>query len=112
MSCNPRRYKVKRIRGGHVPRVLDLFEGCGILSLGVPSEGFRFVGCVEYDPLAVKLHAIIFFPNHEERYSKPIDITKTPSADLVQHLKKGNKVGTCVAMIIGGSPKSMLLLSY
>ena len=111
MSCNPRRYKIKRIRGGHVPRVLELFEGCGGLSLGVPSEGFRFVGGCGMRSSVVKL-PIIFFPNHEERYSKPIDITKTPSADLVQHLKIGNKVDNCVAMIIGGSPKSMLLLSY
>ena len=43
--------KKARLAAGGVPRVLDLFAGCGGLSLGFHAAGFELAGAIELDPL-------------------------------------------------------------
>jgi DNA (cytosine-5)-methyltransferase 1 len=42
--------KIARLRRGGKPRVLDLFAGCGGLSLGFQAAGFAVQAAVEIDP--------------------------------------------------------------
>ena len=58
---NARVQKLNRIRSGYAPRVLDLFAGCGGLSLGFKSAGFEIAGAVELDPIAAISHALNFY---------------------------------------------------
>ena len=57
------RKKIARIRRGAKPRVLDLFSGCGGLSLGFEAAGFQISAAVEFEPNAARSHAINF---HED----------------------------------------------
>lgn len=53
--------KLDRIRAGQPIRTLDLFAGCGGLSLGFHAAGFEVSAAVEFDPLAARSHAHNFF---------------------------------------------------
>ena len=46
------RQKIARLAAGGRPRVLDLFSGCGGLSLGFQAAGFELAAAVEIDPEA------------------------------------------------------------
>ena len=50
------RQKVARLQAGGKPRVLDLFAGCGGISLGFSAAGFSIAGAVEFDPEAAASH--------------------------------------------------------
>jgi len=107
MKQSSRASKLRRIKRKHRPRVLDLFAGCGGFSLGFLSAGFRVVGAVESDPLAVKSHALnfcnIFNTRQFELHSKPRDITELEPEELVGELSLGEPTDA-VDVIIGGPP--------
>ena len=67
--------KLARIAAGGRPRVLDLFAGCGGLSLGFHSAGFKIAAAVEFDPFAAASHGRNFHRG-DPRHSKAHDITK------------------------------------
>ena len=48
--------KLERLRAGAQPRVLDLFSGCGGLSLGFKAAGYDIAAAVEFDPHAARSH--------------------------------------------------------
>lgn len=108
MIANPRMMKLKRLEAGNALRVLDLFAGCGGLSLGFHSAGFDIVGAVEVDPLAAKSHALNFFSNlgedGRELHARSHDITRVSPDQLVGELQLGRKVGPAADLIIGGPP--------
>lgn len=94
--------KIARINEGKSPRVLDLFAGCGGLSLGFQAAGCEITAAVEMDTWAAKSHGLNFH-NGDERHSLPRDITKTKPAQLAKELNLGH-YSTAFDIIVGGPP--------
>jgi len=94
--------KLQRIRAGGRPRVLDLFSGCGGLSLGFKAAGFEIAGALELDPDAARSHGVNFHGG-DERHCKARDITETSPADLAGALGLGDAAGA-FDVLVGGPP--------
>lgn len=102
MNLETIRKKIARLRRGGKPRVLDLFAGCGGLSLGFQAAGFVVQAAVEFDTDAARSHGVNFHgaePNH----SKARDITATRPEDLALELALG-PTAESVDVIVGGPP--------
>ena len=99
--------KLSRLRRGGKPRTIDLFSGCGGLSLGFQSAGFRIVGAVESDSLAAESHALNFHAHcsaeRRAAHAAPRDITAVEPSTLVRELGIGSKAAS-VDVVIGGPP--------
>lgn len=100
--------KIKRLHSGAKPRVLDLFSGCGGLSLGFQTAGFEIIGAVELDPVAAYSHAINFYKDASSEevavHAKSRDITSVEPRDLLKELGYLAPPETVVDVIIGGPP--------
>lgn len=94
--------KLERLRSSAKPRVLDLFAGCGGISLGFEAAGFEIRGAVEFDPDAARSHGLNFHGG-AEAHSKAIDITQTTPAELCARLGLG-KVAEAFDIVVGGPP--------
>jgi DNA (cytosine-5)-methyltransferase 1 len=94
--------KLARLQAAGKPRVLDLFSGCGGISVGFEAAGFEVRGAVEFDPEAARSHGLNFHGG-AAAHSEPIDITKTSPADLCQKLDLG-KVEDAFDVVVGGPP--------
>nr|WP_275437556.1 DNA cytosine methyltransferase [Roseomonas mucosa] len=91
-----------RLQAGGQPRVLDLFAGCGGLSLGFAAAGYAVCAAVEADPDAARSHGLNFHggaPDH----SRPRDIASTHPEDLAAELGLG-PAELAVDVIVGGPP--------
>ena len=96
------RQKIARIAAGGRPRVLDLFAGCGGLSLGFHAAGFQIVGAVEVDPDAAASHALNFHRGDRE-HAKARDITTLAPDELARELELGT-TGAAIDVMVGGPP--------
>ncbi|QCO03091.1 DNA cytosine methyltransferase [Azospirillum argentinense] len=94
--------KIARIRAGAKPRVLDLFAGCGGLSLGFHAVGYALRAAVEFDPDAARSHGLNFHGG-DSRHSVARDITVTHPEDLTAELELG-PVADAFDVIVGGPP--------
>ncbi|MDX8526997.1 DNA cytosine methyltransferase [Mesorhizobium sp. MSK_1335] len=94
--------KLQRLRAGGRPRVLDLFSGCGGLSLGFKAAGFEIAGAVEFDADAARSHGTNFHSG-DERHCKARDITTTSPADLAVAFGLG-EVSAAFDVLVGGPP--------
>jgi DNA (cytosine-5)-methyltransferase 1 len=94
--------KIARLRHGGRPRVLDLFAGCGGLSLGFHAAGFRIEAAVEFDPHAAASHGANFHPG-DARHAVARDITALTPEQLADELELG-PVASAVDVIVGGPP--------
>ena len=93
--------KVARLRAGGRPRVLDLFAGCGGLSLGFHAAGCEIVAAVENDPDAARSHGVNFHGGAAE-HSRSRDICSHPG-ELAAELKLG-PVANAFDVIVGAPP--------
>lgn len=89
-------------------RFVDLFAGCGGMSLGFTYAGFDLLGGVEFDPTAIRTHANNFFRDVDkatfELHATPHDITQFPPNQFMQEILHANEPARLVDVIIGGPP--------
>jgi DNA (cytosine-5)-methyltransferase 1 len=93
---------MQRLRSGDAPRVLDLFSGCGGLSLGFLAAGYSISAAVENDPDAARSHAANFHSGNAA-HSVPRDITNLSPEGLAAKLGLGD-VAYAFDVIVGGPP--------
>lgn len=75
--------------------VIDLFSGVGGLSLGAAHSGFKLVGAIELDKIAIDTHELNF-PNIPHLN---LDISKLKGRDLLKSLNQTEVFG-----LVGGPP--------
>ena len=102
MSAGAIGRKIARIRAGGKPRLLDLFAGCGGLSLGFQTAGYALQAAIEFDPDAARSHGLNFHEG-DPKHSRARDIITTHPEDLVAELDLG-PVADSVDVIVGGPP--------
>jgi DNA (cytosine-5)-methyltransferase 1 len=96
------RQKLAKLRNGGKPRVLDLFAGCGGISLGFTAAGFTVSAAVEFDPEAAASHGLNFH-HGDTAHSQARDITKTTPDELVSSLGLGS-AADAFDVLVGGPP--------
>jgi DNA (cytosine-5)-methyltransferase 1 len=64
------------------PSAIDLFSGCGGLTLGLKQAGFRVIGAVELDPLAIETYKA----NHKRIVVWPQDIRTVSVTGMMRRL--------------------------
>lgn len=102
MSTDAIRRKIARIRAGGKPGLLDLFAGCGGLSLGFQAAGYALQGAIEFDPDAARSHGLNFHGG-DPKHSRARDIITTHPEQLATELELG-PVADAVDVIVGGPP--------
>lgn len=101
--------KILRLRGGASPRVVDLFSGCGGLSLGFERAGFAIVSGVENNPDAAASHAVNLlgasFPqSSDEKLQHVREITRLEPDELAAEIGFDDSPADAVDVLIGGPP--------
>jgi DNA (cytosine-5)-methyltransferase 1 len=100
--------KLDRIATGGRIRTLDLFAGCGGLSLGFEKAGFDIVGALELDPVAARSHTRNFHGSYPanilEAHARPRDISVVEPEQLVAELGLGEAAPNAVDVVVGGPP--------
>ncbi|GJE53070.1 hypothetical protein GOFOIKOB_6146 [Methylobacterium tardum] len=101
------REKLTRLRRGEPPRVLDLFAGCGGISLGFQAAGFRIDAAVEIDPIAARTHALNFHghepPEVLAQHARSRDITSVEPGEVTADLGLGDPE-RAFDVLVGGPP--------
>lgn len=70
-----------------IPTMIDLFSGCGGVTTGFKSKGFKVLAAVEYDPVIAQTYRF----NHPEVMLLEDDIRNASPVDIMEqcHLKAG-----------------------
>lgn len=98
------RWKLNRLRDGAPPRVVDLFAGCGGMSLGANLAGCEVLAAVELDEAAARSHALNFHDG-AAAHGLPRDISGTDPESLLNELAP-SRLSTLrkVDLLVGGPP--------
>lgn len=100
--------KINRLAQNKKPRVLDLFAGCGGISLGFHSAGAEIVGAVELDPTAAKSHALNFHGHLSdekiETHQRARNIVETEPSRLLKEYGLSGRADSHIDIIVGGPP--------
>lgn len=100
--------RLARLHAGHPLRVVDLFSGCGGMSLGLQQAGFHILGGVEFNRQASKTYATNLFrglPDTEiERHAIPHDITQFSPSQFLHEVLNQQSPENLVDVIAGGPP--------
>lgn len=65
------------------PKAIDLFSGCGGLSLGLKQAGFNIIAALDLDPLAIETYK----QNHGRVHVIQGDVSKTSPRKLMKQLR-------------------------
>lgn len=100
--------KIARLKTGAPPRFMDLFAGCGGISLGFASAGFELIASVDLDAWAAESHganfAAISHGKNQQAHYKPRDITQEEPAGIFHDLGIPGRVDEQVDVLVGGPP--------
>lgn len=100
--------RLARLRAGYPLQVVDLFSGCGGMSLGLQQAGFHILGGVEFNQHASKTYATNLFrglPDAEiELHATPHDITQFPPRQFLHEVLNQQSAENLVDVIAGGPP--------
>ncbi|MCM2357271.1 MAG: DNA cytosine methyltransferase [Geobacteraceae bacterium] len=100
--------KLARIRAGHQIRYMDIFAGCGGISLGFLTAGFLPVAFVEIDERAAASHGANFATRsigmHTERHYAARDIILEDPLSIFSDLGIRGAVEDQVDVLVGGPP--------
>jgi DNA (cytosine-5)-methyltransferase 1 len=87
---------------------MDLFAGCGGLTLGFATAGFELIASVESDALAAESHGANFAAmshgKHREAHYKARDINAETPASIFRDLGIRGPVDEQVDVLVGGPP--------
>jgi DNA (cytosine-5)-methyltransferase 1 len=102
------RRKIARLRSGQPPRFIDLFSGCGGISLGFVTAGYEPIVSVELDLRAAESHGANFANisqgKHQEAHFKARDITQERPAGIFKDIGLTGAVDEQVDVLVGGPP--------
>lgn len=102
------RAKLRRIQDGKAIRYMDMFAGCGGISLGFLSAGFTPVASVENDPWAARSHGANFGPRSvggdREALHVPRDATVETAKSVFIDLGLQGPVNDQIDVLVGGPP--------
>ncbi len=100
--------KLARIRANDALRVVDLFSGCGGMSLGLKRAHYDILGGIEFNPNAVATYSKNIFKGLDEKsleiHSTAHDITKLTPERFLQEILRKEQPENLVDIIVGGPP--------
>jgi len=100
--------KLARLRAGEPPRVVDLFSGCGGMSLGLKRAGYTILGGVEINNQAISTYAKNLFQGVDQEtlalHCTPRDITTFTPEMFMREILQTDDPENLVDIIVGGPP--------
>lgn len=100
--------KLRRIQSGTPPRYMDLFAGCGGISLGFLTAGFEPVASVEIDENAAKSHGanigLRSIGGDQPGHHVARDVTKEDPQTIFSELNLNGAVDDQIDVLVGGPP--------
>jgi len=100
--------KLQRIQEGGEIRYMDMFAGCGGISLGFLTAGFTPVASIEMDPWAAKSHGANFgsrsIGGDKEAHHAPRDAVTETADTVFGDLELQGSTDRQIDVLVGGPP--------